>query len=277
MATTYSTTTYTVKSGDNLGSIAQRFGMTLSEIQSLNNISNPDKIQVGQILKVYASGNDSDNGGSTRKTTTYTVKSGDNLGSIAQRFGMTLSEIQSLNNISNPDKIQVGQTLKVYASGNDSDNGGSTRKTTTYTVKSGDNLGSIAQRFGMTLSEIQSLNNISNPDKIQVGQTLKVYASGNDSDNGGSTRKTTTYTVKSGDNLGSIAQRFGMTLSEIQTLNNISNPDKIQVGQTLKVYASGNDSDNGGSTRKTTTYTVKSGDNLGSIAQRFGMTLSEIQ
>ncbi|MCM3356377.1 LysM peptidoglycan-binding domain-containing protein, partial [Bacillus halotolerans] len=92
--------------GDNLGSIAQRFGMTLSEIQSLNNISNPDKIQVGQILKVYASGNDSNSGGSSpRKTTTYTVKSGDNLGSIAQRFGMTLSEIQSLNNISNPDKI----------------------------------------------------------------------------------------------------------------------------------------------------------------------------
>ncbi|MDI6686264.1 LysM peptidoglycan-binding domain-containing protein, partial [Bacillus subtilis] len=169
MATTYSTTTYTVKSGDNLGSIAQRFGMTLSEIQSLNNISNPDKIQVGQVLKVYASGNDSGSGGSTRKTTTYTVKSGDNLGSIAQRFGMTLSEIQSLNNISNPDKIQVGQVLKVYASGNDSGSDGSTRKTTTYTVKSGDNLGSIAQRFGMTLSEIQSLNNISNPDKIQVG------------------------------------------------------------------------------------------------------------
>ncbi|MCM3356376.1 LysM peptidoglycan-binding domain-containing protein, partial [Bacillus halotolerans] len=107
-------------------------------------------------------------------TTTYTVKSGDNLGSIAQRFGMTLSEIQSLNNISNPDKIQVGQTLKVYASGDDSNSGGSPRKTTTYTVKSGDNLGSIAQRFGMTLSEIQSLNNISNPDKIQVGQILKV-------------------------------------------------------------------------------------------------------
>ncbi|MCY8306870.1 LysM peptidoglycan-binding domain-containing protein, partial [Bacillus spizizenii] len=125
----------------------QRFGMTLSEIQSLNNISNPDKIQVGQVLKVYASSNDSGSSGSTRKTTTYTVKSGDNLGSIAQRFGMTLSEIQSLNNISNPDKIQVGQVLKVYASGNDSDNGGSSRKTTTYTVKSGDNLGSIAQRF----------------------------------------------------------------------------------------------------------------------------------
>ncbi|MCI3987138.1 LysM domain-containing protein, partial [Bacillus vallismortis] len=64
-------------------------------------------------------GNDSDSGGSSRKTTTYTVKSGDNLGSIAQRIGMTLSEIQSLNNISNPDKIQVGQILKVYDNGSD--------------------------------------------------------------------------------------------------------------------------------------------------------------
>ncbi|MBY7142451.1 LysM peptidoglycan-binding domain-containing protein [Virgibacillus sp. NKC19-3] len=44
-----------------------------------------------------------------------------------------------------------------------------------FTVKSGDNLGNIAQQFGMTLSEIMSLNNIRNPDKIQIGQKLKVY------------------------------------------------------------------------------------------------------
>ncbi|MFS0560490.1 LysM peptidoglycan-binding domain-containing protein, partial [Terribacillus sp. 179-K 1B1 HS] len=206
------TTTYTVKSGDTLGGIAQRFGMTLAEIQSLNNISDPNKIQIGQVLKVYTSGG----GGSTRPTTTYTVKSGDNLSSIAQRFGMTLAEIMSLNNITNPDKLQIGQKLKVYSSGGDGGNGGgSTRPTTTYTVKSGDNLSSIAQRFGMTLAEIMSLNNITNPDKLQIGQKLKVYSSGGDGGNGGgSTRPTTTYTVKSGDNLSSIAQRFGMTLAE---------------------------------------------------------------
>ncbi|MFS0561108.1 LysM peptidoglycan-binding domain-containing protein, partial [Terribacillus sp. 179-K 1B1 HS] len=123
-------------------------------------------------------------------TTTYTVKSGDNLSSIAQRFGMTLAEIISLNNITNPDKLQIGQKLKVYSSGGDGgSDGGSTRPTTTYTVKSGDNLSSIAQRFGMTLSEIISLNNITNPDKLQIGQKLKVYdnGSGNDdgNDNGG--------------------------------------------------------------------------------------------
>ncbi|MER2030897.1 MAG: LysM peptidoglycan-binding domain-containing protein, partial [Solibacillus sp.] len=140
--------------------------------------------------------------------TTYTVKSGDNLGSIAMKFGMTLAEIQSLNNIADPNKIQIGQVLKVYSN---TSGGGTSPKTTTYTVKSGDNLGSIAIKFGMTLAEIQSLNNISDPNKIQIGQVLKVYDNGTGS-GGGTAPKTTTYTVKSGDNLGSIAIKFGMTL-----------------------------------------------------------------
>ena len=101
MVTTYATiTTYTVKSGDNLGSIAIKLGMTLAEIQSLNNISDPNKIQIGQVLKVYSN---TSGGGTTPKTTTYTVKLGDNLGSIAIKFGMTLAEIQSLNNITDPN------------------------------------------------------------------------------------------------------------------------------------------------------------------------------
>ena len=175
MVTTYATiTTYTVKSGDNLGSIAIKFGMTLAEIQSLNNIADPNKIQIGQVLKVYSN---TSGGGSTPNTTTYTVKSGDNLGSIAIKFGMTLAQIQSLNNITDPNKIQIGQVLKVYNNGTGS-GGGTAPKTTTYTVKSGDNLGSIAIRFGMTLAEIQSLNNITDPNKIQVGQVLKVYDNG---------------------------------------------------------------------------------------------------
>ncbi|MDX8046532.1 LysM peptidoglycan-binding domain-containing protein, partial [Gracilibacillus sp. S3-1-1] len=53
--------TYTVKSGDNLSSIAQRFGMTLSEIIALNNISDPDKLQIGQVLKVHDNGSSGDN------------------------------------------------------------------------------------------------------------------------------------------------------------------------------------------------------------------------
>jgi predicted chitinase/LysM repeat protein len=112
MATLFTTTTvYIVQAGDTLSSIARRFDMTLSEIMALNNISNPDLIQIGQELLVYDNGSGE---GDSTPTTTYIVQSGDSLSSIARRFGMTLSEIISLNDISDPDLLQVGQVLIVY-------------------------------------------------------------------------------------------------------------------------------------------------------------------
>lgn len=124
-----------------------------------------------------------------------------------------------------------------------SSSGSEARKTTTYAVKLGDSLGSIAVKFDMTLAEIQSLNNISDPTKIQVGQVLKVYSN----TSGGSAPSITTYTVKSGDSLNSIAIKFGMTLPQIQTLNNITNPNEVQVGQVLKVYDTNGSNGSGGS------------------------------
>lgn len=269
------TTIYTVKSGDNLGSIALAFGMSVSEIQELNNISDPDTIQIGQELVVYDNGDNDSGGGSNPDTTTYTVQSGDTLSGIAVKFDMTQSELQELNNISDPNSIQVGQKLKVY------DNGGNdeeepTPNATTYVVQSGDSLSGIAVKFDMTLSEIQSLNNISDPDKIQIGQVLTVYQT---DDGDGSTPDTTTYVVQSGDTLSAIALRFDMSQSELQEMNNISDPNSIQVGQELTVYQtddSGGD-DGGDSEPDTTTYVVQSGDSLSVIALRFDMTLSEIQ
>ena len=115
--------TYTVKSGDSLTSIAARFGMTVAQLQSLNGITDANKLQIGQVLKVNGSS------GTVPKTTNYTVKSGDSLTAIASRFGMTVAQLQSLNGITDPNKLKIGQVLKVY------DNGGAaTPKTTNYTV-----------------------------------------------------------------------------------------------------------------------------------------------
>lgn len=154
--------TYTVKSGDTLSGIAAKFGVTVADLQAWNGISNPNLIQVGQVLKVKGT-----SGGNTG-VTTYTVKSGDTLSGIAAKFGVTVAQLQEWNGISNPNLIQVGQVLKVSGS-----SGGSTG-TTTYTVKSGDTLSGIAAKFGVTVAQIQSLNGISNPDKIYVGQVLRV-------------------------------------------------------------------------------------------------------
>ncbi|HEM6245651.1 TPA: LysM peptidoglycan-binding domain-containing protein, partial [Streptococcus suis] len=97
---------YTIKSGDSLSAIAAKFNTTVAELQRLNGITNPDKIYAGQVIKVKATGGTSS---STTTTSTYVVKSGDTLSGIAARFGTTVSALQSLNGISNPDQIYAGQ------------------------------------------------------------------------------------------------------------------------------------------------------------------------
>ncbi|MFI3603711.1 glycoside hydrolase family 19 protein [Vagococcus fluvialis] len=111
--------TYKVKSGDTLTAIAKKFGMTVVQLQSLNGLKNADQLQIGQVIKVSSGG-----GGTSKPTKNYTIKSGDNLSSIAVKFGMTVAQIQSLNGISNPDKISIGQVIKVY--GTSTGTGGST-------------------------------------------------------------------------------------------------------------------------------------------------------
>ena len=95
-----------------------------------------------------------------------------------------------------------------------------------YTVKSGDTLSGIASKYGSNINAIASLQDIQNKDRISVGQKLYVPVGKTSSG---------TYTVKSGDTLSGIANKFGTTTKALQTKNGISNPDKIYAGQVLKV------------------------------------------
>ncbi|HFI0724832.1 TPA: LysM peptidoglycan-binding domain-containing protein [Streptococcus suis] len=231
-SSTTTTSTYVVKSGDTLSGIAARFGTTVSALQSLNGISYPDQIYVGQVLRLKSTGGTPSTGGTTT-TSTYVVKSGDTLSGIAARFGTTVSALQSLNGISNPDQIYAGQVLRINGTGGGSPVGGIT---TTYTVVSGDTLSGIATRFGTTVSALQSLNGISNPDQIYAGQVLRINGTGGGTPVGGTIE---TYTVVSGDTLSGIAVRFGTTVSALQSLNGISNPDQIYAGQVLRINGTG--------------------------------------
>ena len=97
------TTTYTVRSGDSLSAIAAKFGTTVSALQSANNIHNANLIYPGQVLKVS---------GQATTSNTYTVRSGDNLSTIAGRLGTTVSHLQSVNGIRNANLIYPGQSLR---------------------------------------------------------------------------------------------------------------------------------------------------------------------
>ena len=189
--------TYTVRRGDTLGAIARRLGTSVQALVSTNRISNPNRISPGQVLKIPGRGG----GGSPAappppppqprpaakpraREKTYRVRGGDNLGVIARRFGTTVSAIAKANGISNPNRIRVGQVLKIP--GNESPAapspaprprplpGTSSTGAKTYTIRRGDNLGSIARRFGTTVSAIARANGISNPNRIRAGQTLRI-------------------------------------------------------------------------------------------------------
>lgn len=163
--------TYTVRSGDTLYSIALRFNTTVARLASANNISNTNLIRVGQVLIIPGTGR-----GSTPPPSSpvnYTVRSGDTLYSIARRYNTTVAQLASLNNISNPNLIRVGQVLTIPGS-----SGGSPSpppsSSVTYTVRSGDTLYSIARRYNTTVARLASVNNLSNPNLIRVGQVLTI-------------------------------------------------------------------------------------------------------
>lgn len=282
---------YTVQSGDTLSGIALKFSTTSSKLAQLNSISNPNLIYVGQRLLVNQSSNsNSSSSGQSSSTTTnteasaasYTVKSGDTLSGIASQYNTTVNQIVSLNQLSNPNLIYVGQVLKLKNSQttNSSSSSSSTATTTagTYTVKAGDTLSAIASRYSTSSSTLASLNSLSNPNLIYVGQVLKVSLNTSTSSSTSSSANSTvttaaSYTVKAGDTLSAIAAKYGTTYQALASTNSISNPNDIYVGQVIKVSATATaaSSQAASSTNSNGSYTVKSGDTLYGIALANGL------
>lgn len=122
-------TEYRVRSGDTLIGIANRFGVSVSSLQSLNGITNPNSLQVGRVLRIPGPGSSSSSptpsetpasqSPATQSPTTspavrtYKVQAGDTLWAIARKFSVSADALAKLNNITNANLIKIGQTLKI--------------------------------------------------------------------------------------------------------------------------------------------------------------------
>ena len=98
---------YKIKPGDTLSGIALKYNTTVRHLAQINNIKNPNLIYAGEIITISHNRNDKING------KTYVVKWGDTLSEIAVKYDTTVSKLVKLNNISNPDLIYAGETLKI--------------------------------------------------------------------------------------------------------------------------------------------------------------------
>lgn len=200
---------YTVAKGDSLWSIANKFNTTVANLKSLNNLSS-NLLQIGQKLKISATKVDQPN-------EYYTVKKGDTLYSIASSNNLTVQELKDLNNLTS-NNLSIGQSLLIKKMPKENTN------VTTYTVKSGDTLYSIAKKYDTTVNAITTLNNLTS-STLSIGQTLKIPVSTQNP-----TEKT--YTVKSGDTLYSIARKYNTTVSELINRNNLKTSN-LSIGQKL--------------------------------------------
>ena len=154
---------YKVQRGDTLSGIAQKHNTTVIHLVEINNIKNPNLIYTGEIIIISCNHNNNQNTNNSSNTI-YIVRRGDTLSEIAQKYNTSVSELVRLNNIQNPNLIYVGQKLKLKR--NDSN--------IVYTVKKGDTLSEIAQKYNTSVSELVRLNNIQNPNLIYVGDKIKI-------------------------------------------------------------------------------------------------------
>jgi len=270
---------YTVKQGDSLWSISQRYDATVAQLKSWNNLSS-DLIRPNQIIKVANSGSKNTNSSSSstnsshgQTSSTYIVKKGDNLSTIAAAHGISLTNLMKWNNLDTTlifpgDKLQVSKGTSSNGSSNSgnnnssSSNSSSTNNARTYTVKSGDNLSNIAAAHGVSVSNLKSWNNLKS-DLIHPGDRLAVSKNGANQSSGSSTNNSgnsssnnsnsasnspntsaKTYTVKSGDNLSNIAAAHGISLNNLKQWNNITS-HIIYPGDRLIVSQGGSSSSNG--------------------------------
>jgi membrane-bound lytic murein transglycosylase D len=212
-----------------------------------------------------------------RETMEYRVKKGETVSSIAKKFHMTTSDLKALNNLKK-NSVKPKQRLLVYTGppkGKVMEKQPSlvnavpdtstktqavtatetvvTSSPTYHVVKSGESLGKIAAKYGCTVNDLTSWNNLSNTN-IVIGQKLKVVSKGeaksiasNDAEpkkpasSASSAKKTTSqkyiwYTIQPGDNLWDIAEKYdGATVAQIKKLNNITNSQRLKVGQKIRV------------------------------------------
>jgi membrane-bound lytic murein transglycosylase D len=308
--------TYRVKSDDSLLGIADLFNSRVSDIRNWNNIPYTTTIKVGQPLNIYVPEEMQDYYASLDKTTEietnnnvvttkntkttknsgmvyHKIRRGETLGLIAAKYGVSVNQLRDWNNISG-NKIMSGRNLRIYPDGtsnnvavNETKNTVSKNNIYKYKVKKGDNLSEIAEKFGVTTQQVKKWNNISG-NKIVAGKTLKIYNSTTSSSYGDNTTKNSSnvnyYKIKSGDSIGSIAEKYGVKVSEIQKWNNISG-NKILAGKTLKIYSDANVNDISNEITKTTkntktnqqNYTVKNGDSLYSIASKNNTTVAKLK
>ena len=301
--------TYTVKRGDTLANIASRSGVNWRDIAEWNQIDASANLLAGSTLYLYNAKSieplSSASNTAASQPESYVVQSGDTLIGTANRFGLSVTQLATYNNLSSradllrgqklwlvPGKVTAPATTPAAPSTKPTKSSAATKN---YKVKPGDGLIALSRQFNVPTTTLATLNNIRTTDSLYVGQNLKVPAnvdfttapttsnsvasstsSSNTTVSSSSSVATTNYKVKSGDTLIGIANSVGISPEELAAVNtNFDAKARLQRGQTIKVPVT-KDLVDRQLNDKAVSYKVKSGDTLTGVAQRYNIGLGDL-
>ena len=255
-----------VKRGDNLGEISDKYGVSVAELKKWNKLRNNNLI-AGANLKIIknervvttvkkevkADKNATENPVASNEKTEnpsnfYEVQKGDNLFSIAKKFNVSLEDLKKWNNL-NDLNVEQGSKLALVNNNEEFAKEAMHKteiKITEHIVDKGENLGSIAKKYNVSIADIKEWNKIED-NNIQLGAKLivdKKYVVSTETKNAQTKKENIAvndrdevklYYVKKGDSLFSIAKKYpGVSISDLKKWNGIKN-EHLKAGMKLKI------------------------------------------
>lgn len=227
-----------VSPGENLGRIAALHATTVDVLAKMNNLDPKKAIYPGQSLKVPRSK------ATSVKAVVHTVRSGDTLTAIARKFNVTVQSLAEANGIDPKRAIRPGDELRIpagAAAGSTSSKSSGPSSSRTHTVRSGETLGGIAKKYGVTTESLGAANGLGNKTTIRIGQVLKVpgAAAGGPAGPSDTSAKAKAspvqHKVRAGDTLSGIAQKYGVSVDALTRANRMDPKKPIRVGQQLVI------------------------------------------
>ena len=232
----------TLRRGETLWHLAQRAGVSITDLKRWNHIRSARDLQVGQRLVVYGTGG-LRHAVYAQNSQPLRVRPGNTLSQLAQRAGVSVHDLMRWNHIRSARGLQVGEILHIR--------GGGSAPAPVYTaargyqrltVRPGESLWQIAQRAGVGVSVLAHANHLTERTVLHPGQVLNipahtVVAAINHRQERAATRgRTTTYVVRQGDTLWQIAQQFHVQPHSLMQWNRLASASDIQPGSRLTIY-----------------------------------------
>ena len=233
---------YVVQNGDYLAKISKKCNVTIAAIKRVNNLKS-DTIRIGQKLKIPgklpesmtapAAAAAAQPAAAAKKSYTpytgatkeYVVKNGDTLGAIAYGNGINIRQLKELNGLSS-DVLRIGQKLKIPADGK------AAAKTTVAEAKSAEAAEKPAADVPASADADAAAAAPVAADEAKVEQ-----AAASAEQAAAAAPGTTTYVVQEGEDMTTMAIRFGVAAGVIRELNNLPDDAQLKPGQVIKLPA----------------------------------------